>query len=240
MKTIIGILAVVTFSAVSAAAEEASDMVSVTQIIANGGWAMIVLVGLSIISVFMIVYFFFTLRSTIIMPDAFCLEAEGIATDGDVERLHALCEENGSIGAGIIGAAARLLRDNPDADYLVIRSVIEDEGRRQSSVLWQKIQYLMDISIAAPMVGLLGTVLGMIQAFVGLQEDFGAVKPIALSSGVSKALVTTAGGLILGIFCMLFYSYFRGHVNQLITRLEERCNDVLHRFIFRKEPKTLK
>ena len=222
--------------AVNAFAQEAGKkMVPLSKILEDGGWPMIALGVLSVFALFMVIYFFCTLRLNVVVPQNFRIEAEDMATNRDIETLHAICKGNRSAGAQIIGAVTRLLLENPKSEYLIIRDVIEDEGSRQANALWQKIQYLMDVAIVAPMVGLLGTVVGMIQAFVGLQEDFGAAKPIALANGVSKALVTTAGGLIIGIIAMLFYSYFRGHVNSLITQLEDRCSHILYRFIFDEE-----
>ena len=216
-------------------AEESSEIVPMTKVIANGGWPMAVLGILSLFAIFLVSYFLCTLRMGVLFPRTFQLEVEDIAYQGDIVALDKTCRGSVSIGASIIGAVAQLLATNPEAEYIVIRDVIEDEGNRQSNALWQRIQYLMDIAVVAPMIGLLGTVLGMIQAFVGLQTDFGAVKPIALASGVSKALVTTAGGLIVGIICMLLYSYFRGHVNRLLSDLEERCGDIIHLFAFNRK-----
>ena len=223
-----------------ALAEEANNTVPITKILQDGGWPMIVLALLSVVATFMVIYLFFTLRLNVVMPQDFRMEAEDLATNKDVEALHTICQKNQSQGSEIIGSVTKLLLDNPEVDYAVIRDVIEDEGSRQASALWQKIQYIMDIAVVAPMIGLLGTVLGMIQAFVGLQEDFGSVKPIALANGVSKALITTSAGLILGIIAMIFYAYFRGHVNRLVTQIEEQCNLILHRFIFKKESNTWK
>jgi biopolymer transport protein ExbB len=211
------------------AQEEAT--ISMQQIMKDGGWTMSVLIVLSGLVVLMVVYFLLTLRASVLMPRKFRLEAQQLAEDGDVEALYSVCESNNSSGARIIGAAARILHNQPDADYQVIRDTIEDEGGRQSGALWGRIQYLMDIATIAPMVGLLGTVLGMIQAFVGLKDALGTVKPVTLANGVSKALVTTAGGLIVGIAAMILYSYFRGRVTRLVTQMEEQCSMVLQNFV---------
>lgn len=215
-------------------ADAGDRTVPFTQIIADGGWAMIVLIVLAIFATFMVIYFLFTLRLNVLMPKRFRQEAEETADIGDIEALYAVCRGNRSSGARIIGSAARVIHENPDVEYMIVRDVVEDEGSRQSSTLWQRIQYLMDIAVVAPMIGLLGTVLGMLEAFVGLKEDFGSVQPVSLASGVSKALITTAGGLIVGIVTMLLFAYFRGRVNRLITGLEEQCNRVLRRVIFRR------
>ena len=223
------------YYAINAITASAENTIPFTKTIEAGGWPMAVLGVLSLIATFMVIYFCFTLRINALMPQQFRISAEDIATNNDIESLHSVCKGNKSSGASIIGSVTKIMIENPNVDYTVLRDVIEDEGSRQASAIWQRIQYLMDIAVVAPMVGLLGTVLGMIQAFVGLKEDFGAVKPIALADGVSKALVTTAGGLIVGIIAMLFYSYFRGHVNLLIAQLEEKCNIILHRIIFDNE-----
>ena len=116
---------------------------------------MFILGALSLFALFLVVYFFCTLRLNIVMPHNFRIEAEDIAANRDVETLHAICKGNRSAGAQIIGSVTNLLLENPEAEYLVIRDVIEDEGSRQANSLWQRVQYLLDVAIVAPMVGLL-------------------------------------------------------------------------------------
>ena len=94
--------------------------------------------------------------------------------------------------------------------------------------LWQKLSYLADIAAIAPMVGLLGTVLGMIQAFNVIAFQTGAVKPVLLASGISKAMVTTATGLIVAIPAMIFYSFFRGRLQNVTARLENISTELFH------------
>jgi biopolymer transport protein ExbB len=74
----------------------------------------------------------------------------------------------------------------------------------------------------------------MMESFTGLQNELGSVKPIALAGGVSKALITTAGGLIVGIGAMLIYSILRGRVNYLINELENKCSTILNKIITEK------
>jgi biopolymer transport protein ExbB len=81
------------------------------------------------------------------------------------------------------------------------------------------------------MIGLLGTVLGMREAFAGLQVDIGSSNPVHLADGVAKAMITTAAGLILGITAMVVHSYFRGRVHDLVSGLENRCSRVLRIFV---------
>ncbi|HPN72971.1 MAG TPA: MotA/TolQ/ExbB proton channel family protein [Candidatus Omnitrophota bacterium] len=111
---------------------------------------------------------------------------------------------------------------------VIVKEAIEDEGKREIDGLWRKLGYLADIAAIAPMVGLLGTVLGMIQAFNVIAFQAGSVKPVLLASGISKAMVTTAGGLIIAVPAMIFYSYFRGIVETVSARLENISTEFYH------------
>lgn len=208
-------------------AEAAEKTIGFQKIIKDGGIMMWVLIALSVVATILAVFFLLTLRSKALFPPSFVEEAEDLATQGDAEALQAACQENASPGARIVGAATGVLQAFPQADYSMLRNAMEDEGGRQAGGLWRRVQYLADIATIAPMVGLLGTVLGMIEAFVGLKDNFGAVKPIGLANGVSKALITTAGGLVVGIGAMLLYSFFRGRIGSLISLVEEQSNRIL-------------
>jgi biopolymer transport protein ExbB len=231
MKRYILTLTLLLAGSAFAAEPASSPSIAVSEVIRNGGWTMIVILAMAGIATFLAIYYLFTLRASVLMPREFRLEVEELGARGDVEALTTVCKDHSCAGARIIGAVAAQLHVNPTVPYAVLRDAMEDSGGRQSALLWQRIQYLMDIAVVAPMVGLLGTVIGMIQAFVGLAEDFSQVQPVMLTAGVSKALVSTAGGLIVGICGMLVYAYFRGRVNGLITQLEEQCAGVLQGII---------
>jgi len=214
---------------------EAAQLTSLQDIIEAGGWPMKVIIALSIIAIFLVIFFLFTLRANALYPKAFIREAEDAAEEGDIEALEAICQDNDSAAAHIIGAAAEQIAGEQRTDYMILRDAIEDAGARQAGVLWQRIQWLQDIAVVAPMVGLLGTVLGMLQAFAGVQAEIGIVKPTALAQGVAKALITTAGGLIVGIGAMILYALFRGWVNKLTGGLEHACGRVLRRLIAKRQ-----
>ena len=114
------------------------------------------------------------------------------------------------------------------ASFDEVREITEAEGSRQASILHQRIQYLADIGAIAPMVGLLGTVIGMIKAFREIaQHSFVGSKQTGLASGVSEALLTTAGGLCIGIPALIFYSMFRGRVQRLVSELEAAATHIM-------------
>jgi len=236
MKRRVGICLVCStvFLAFAAAAAEAQSQPRLTtfrQVLEAGGVTMKVIIALSILATFLVLFFLLTLRASVLCPKTFVQEAEDAAAAGDAEALQAVCESSGSPAARIVAAALEQYSGAGESDYLLMRQALEDEGARQAGMLWQRIQYLLDIAVVAPMVGLLGTVIGMLQSFSGLQLEVGAVKPVALAHGVSKALVTTAGGLIVGIAAMILYALFRGRVNQLIGILETTSGRILRLFI---------
>ena len=117
---------------------------------------------------------------------------------------------------------------NPTASFEEVREVTEAEGSRQASLLHQRIQYLADIGAVAPMVGLLGTVIGMIKSFREIgQHSLVHTDQMGLASGVSEALLTTAGGLCIGIPALIFYSLFRGRVQGLVSELEAAATHIM-------------
>jgi biopolymer transport protein ExbB len=215
----------------AAAQEPAMQKSLAAMMLEYGGWTMKVIIALSFLVLVLTFYFLLTIRRSVVLPANFRQQAESAIEKGDLEALGVLCQEHRAAGARVLGAAAKLLAQNPQADYQLLRDTMEDEGGRQANTLWQQAQYLVDISVISPMFGLLGTVLGMIQAFVGIQGStgIGNIRPEALASGVSKALVTTVGGLLVGIMAMMLHAYFRGRITQVVSHLEAGCSDLVHR-----------
>jgi biopolymer transport protein ExbB len=119
------------------------------------------------------------------------------------------------------------LQRNEQGDATLLKEVMEGEGSRQAALLQNQTQYLLDIAVIAPMVGLLGTVVGMLQAFNAVALDLARARPMTLASGVAQALITTAAGLIVGIPAMAFYAFFRGRVAKLTAQLETAAADLL-------------
>ena len=118
-------------------------------------------------------------------------------------------------------------RNTEEIDPGLLKDIIEGEGGRQATLIQNQIQYLQDIAVIAPMIGLLGTVLGMLTAFNAVALDIAKAKPMVLAAGVSQALITTAAGLIVGIPAMMAYAFFRGRSSKLISGLETASADLL-------------
>ncbi|MGH8047508.1 MAG: MotA/TolQ/ExbB proton channel family protein, partial [Chthoniobacterales bacterium] len=134
---------------------------------------------------------------------------------------------HGEAVARIMRRTLDFLAKNPRATLDEARDIAETEGTRQAAALNQQIVYLGDIGMIAPMIGLFGTVLGMIKSFHAVAQDVSATKPALLAAGVSEALVATAAGLLVGIPAMAAYAFYRGRVQRLIAELEAATTQLL-------------
>jgi biopolymer transport protein ExbB len=109
----------------------------------------------------------------------------------------------------------------------VMREAMQKAMDKEISKLWKSISYLGDIAGIAPLLGLFGTVVGMIQAFNVIAVAGSALKPIMLVGGISKALITTAAGLVIAIPTLAFYSYFKGTVQDIVDRVDDYSTDII-------------
>lgn len=111
---------------------------------------------------------------------------------------------------------------NREQDHEVIKIAVEDAGRHVAPSLERYLNTLGTIAAVSPFLGLLGTVLGMIQMFSGLGAN-GVGDPSLVATGIAQALITTAAGLIVAIPSLMFYRYFRGRVNELLIAMEQEA-----------------
>jgi biopolymer transport protein ExbB len=141
--------------------------------------------------------------------------------------LLAVSNRHGEAIARVVQKVLDFTTKNPSAEFAQVREIAETEGTRVASSLNNRVIYLADIGMIAPMLGLLGTVFGIITSFSALGADLGTARYALLSSGVSQALINTAAGLAIGIPAMICYAYFRGRVNRIISELESAVTHVL-------------
>jgi len=205
----------------TAAAEEGMTL---WQIIRAGGEVMIVLAFLSIAALSLVIYYFLTIKQDKLLPEEFLDRTLDMITQDRYEEARKACmSEKNMISSVLLAGLTHM-----EKGRVIVKEAMQDEGRRTSDGMWQKLSYLADVAAISPMVGLLGTVLGMIQAFNVIAFQAGAVKPILLASGISKAMVTTATGLIIAIPAMIFYSFFRGRMKDVTARLENISAELYH------------
>lgn len=213
-----------------ARADGAAAAFSAAEIWRQGGWIMWVLAGMSAIGAAFIVYFFALLRVGQIVPPVLRNDVLKKIRGGDADDIRTACDYKPCPLSEVVLAGLDCLGERNAADPALLKDVLEGEGSRQAGLLQGQTQYLLDIAVIAPMVGLLGTVFGMLRAFDAVALDLAQAKPMVLAQGVSQALITTAAGLIVGIPAMMFYAYFRGRASNLISRLEAASSEVYRAF----------
>lgn len=198
---------------------------------------MIFLVALSILVVTLALYYTFALTERRLAPADLSTQFRHLLTDGRLADVEQICRVRGGLFCQVVLAGVAEARERPQESASrpdLIGTAMEQAGRREADLLMRKVRYLSEIATISPMLGLLGTVIGMIQAFNFIAFDFGTVKPVMLAGAVSKALVTTAAGLIVAIPAMALYYIFRGRLQTILGRVEVSAvamNDLIVRAV---------
>jgi biopolymer transport protein ExbB len=190
------------------------------KLLTSGGVVMIPLLAISVVTLALIMIYLITLRRGAVASARFMTTAETLLSKGDLMGALAISNRHHDIAASIISRTLEFLARNPQATDDQLREIAQTEGNREASVLNQRVAWLADIATIAPMLGLLGTVFGMIRSFSVMANDVAASRPMLLAGGVAEALVATAAGLVVGIPAMAAYAYFRGRVQGMISEME--------------------
>ena len=207
-------------AAASGKSGDISQTLTLKDIVSKGG-ALVYFLGLmSVVGLAFVIYFFVILRRQQIMPERLRVEVLEKISAGALDEARTACNYRPCAFAEIALAALEYQSANEKPDPMLLKEILEGEGSRQATAIQTQTQYLLDIGVIAPMVGLLGTVFGMVHAFGVVALDLAKAKPMVLAAGVAEALVNTAGGLIVGIPAMIFYAYFRGRSSKLVAELE--------------------
>ena len=194
------------------------------EILAKGGIMMYPLGLMSVITVVLILIFLLTVRRNAIVSDRFMNGVELMIRKRDFLGLTSLSHRRNECMARVTQKTLDFILANPSTPFANVREVAQTEGSHQAGMLTSRITYLADIGAIAPMVGLLGTVFGMIEAFMQIYSgQVQGVREMGLAEGVSKALIATAGGLAISIPALAFYSIFRGRVQKYVSELEAAC-----------------
>jgi len=146
--------------------------------------------------------------------------ADSLIRKRDYLGLLAVSNRQNQAVARIMQRTLDFLTKHPKASFAEAREIAQAEGQRQASALNQRVAWLADIGTLSPMLGLLGTVIGIVQSFGVIAMDAAATRPTMLAQGVGEALIATATGLLIGIPAMAAYAFFRGRAHALISDLE--------------------
>ncbi|NDV13820.1 MotA/TolQ/ExbB proton channel family protein [Crenobacter caeni] len=186
-------------------------------IIEAAGWPIWTIITASVISLAIILERLFTLRASRIAPAGLADDAiAACRTSGPSEALVQQLAAHSPLGRVLSAGVRNALRSRE-----VMKEAIEDEGRLVGHELERYLTTLGTIAAMSPLLGLLGTVIGMIEIF-GSQSPTGT-NPQQLAHGISVALYNTAFGLIVAIPSMIFYRYFRARVDSLLVEMEAQA-----------------
>lgn len=185
-----------------------------------GGPLMWVLAGLSVIALALMLYLLIAHRRGSLAPTDLVSDVLNRFAAKDFGEARRLCERKPCAFGTLALAALDVLRGGKAAPQH-ISAAIETAGAHVAERLQGTVDYLCDLAAIAPLVGLLGTVLGMFQAFGGIANDLAAAaRPVVLAQGVSQAIVTTVFGLVLAIPCLAAYAFLRRRTARRIAELE--------------------
>lgn len=199
----------------------------VLELIEAGGWLMWPILACSVIAFTIIVERLWTLRRERVLPNRLVKELHYWANGGDItqDNLDRLVVNSP------LGRIVRTALVNRVYGRDIVKETVEDIGRHTTHELEHFLNTLGTIAAITPLLGLLGTVFGMIDVFTVLSER-GSGDVEVLAGGISKALITTATGLTVAIPSLLFYRYFRGKVDRLVVGMEQEAMlliDLIHR-----------
>lgn len=185
------------------------------ELVREGGWVMLPLILCSVVALGIILERFWSLRVRRVCPEHLLAEVWPWVKTGeaDPKRMEAL-RRHSPLGQIL---AAGLLHRNDSRDLM--KEAIEDTGRHVVHELERYLNTLGTIAAITPLLGLLGTVLGIMQVFAVITSQ-GTANTQALSGGIAQALITTVAGLMIAIPALILYRYFRGKVDDLVVRME--------------------
>jgi biopolymer transport protein ExbB len=192
-------------------------------IIVAAGWPIWPLIACSVIALALVIERFVSLKTSRVMPPKLLDEAISVSREAvPAPEIVAKLERNSSLGE-VLASGFRTLNSNPGSSEDDIRASMEASGRKVAHKLERYLAALATIASAAPLLGLLGTVIGMIEIFGSQSPGSGAVgsgNPAQLAHGISIALYNTAFGLIVAIPTLIFWRYFRSRVDEYLLHLE--------------------
>lgn len=189
----------------------------------KGGFMMYPILLCSIIGIAVVIDRYIVLRKAKINVPAFMVRIRGLIKKKDISGAISYCMEEKSPVANIIRKGLKKYRLGHER----VKEAVENAGKQEISKLEKGLSVLATVSGIAPLLGFLGTVTGMITAFMTIEDLQGAANPSDLAGGIWEALTTTAFGLIVGIPALAFYNYFLSSVKKLVGDMEIVANDVV-------------
>lgn len=186
------------------------------ELVRAGGMLMLPIILFSIVATAIIVERFWSLKRDKIIPPQLVRDIVGWAQKNELGQDKIGAVRDGSPLGRVLVAGLK----NSNQTREVMKESIQDTGRHVTHELQRFLNTLGTIAAVSPLLGLLGTVLGMIKVF-SVITDIGVGNPGELAGGISQALITTAAGIAVAIPSLMFYRYFKGKVDQLVVEMEQ-------------------
>ncbi len=189
---------------------------SILELAKQGGWIMVVLAILSIVAVYIFTERFIAIRGAGRVDKLFMDRIRDYMKNNDIRSAINYCRVTNTTTARIIERGiSRASRPAPE-----IQAAIENSGNLEVALLEKRLPVLATIASGAPMIGFLGTVIGMVEAFWQMSNAGGNLDISMLSSGIYQAMVTTVGGLIVGIIALFAYNYLVAKIDGIVNEIE--------------------
>ena len=196
---------------------------SLLEMAAKGGPLMIVLLLLSILAIFIFGKKWWAIRRAGKIDKDFMMDIRDYIHEGKIKSARTLCSKYDTPVARMVEAGlARSGKSLSD-----VQTAVENVGNVEVARLEKGLPYLATISGGAPMIGFLGTVLGMVQAFFNMSNAGNNIDITLLSSGIYTAMITTVGGLVVGIIAYFGYNYLTSNISDLVFKMESATIDFM-------------
>jgi biopolymer transport protein ExbB len=194
----------------------ADQTLSVIDLAIQGGFMMIPIAICWVIAIYLFIERILTINKANMDPGIFMGRVKELVLRGDINGARLLCSQNDSpVGRMIEKGISRI-----GSPLKTIEASIENLAKIEVFKLEKNLPTIATIAGAAPMMGFLGTVIGMIEAFIAISQEEGSVSPKLLSSGIYTAMITTVAGLVVGIMAYLAYNYLVTRVAKVIHKME--------------------
>ncbi len=192
------------------------ESLSILELAKAGGILMIPILLSSVIAIYIFVERVLTINKANQSPDSFIGKIKELVQRGDINGARITCAQFDTPVARMIEKGISRI----GSPLKNIEASIENVGKLELFKLEKNLSILATISGAAPMMGFLGTVIGMVEAFISIAQEEGTVSPKLLSSGIYTAMITTVAGLLVGIIAYLGYNYLVTRVSKVVHKME--------------------
>ena len=198
------------------AVETVDESISVLDLAIQGGFMMVPIFILSVLAIYLFFERLMIINKANQSPEQFMNRVKDLVLRGDINGAKMLCAQHDSPVARMIQKGLSRI----GSPLKNIEASIENVGKLEIFKLEKNLSSIATIAGAAPMMGFLGTVIGMVQAFIAIAQEEGSVSPKLLSSGIYTAMITTVAGLMVGIMAYLAYNFLVTRVQKVIHKME--------------------